>query len=229
MFKKVLRIIFLYVPLGFIVFSLSLVLLYKWVPVKFTPLMVVRYVQNIGNDDYSFHREWVDLEDVSKVMVRAILASEDGRFMEHSGFDLEEFAKMKREYEKKGKKLRGCSTVSQQVAKNCFTFGTRTWARKAFEAYYTVLIEFFWGKERIMEVYLNVAETGKGVFGVEAAAKKFFGTTAKRLTTEQAVSIATVLPNPQRRNAVIASRTHKTRYSIIYNTTMITPYPFKKK
>ncbi len=229
MLKKVLRIIFLYIPLGFIGFSFSLVILYKWVPVKLTPLMVVRYVQNIGNDDYSFHRKWVDLEDVSKVMVRAILASEDGRFMQHSGFDFEEIAKMKREYERKGKKFRGCSTVSQQVAKNCFTFGTRTWVRKGFEAYYTVLIEFLWGKERIMEVYLNVAETGNGVFGVEAAAKKFFGTTAKRLSTEQAVSIATVLPNPLRRNAARVSSTHQTRYSIIYNTTMITPYPFKKK
>lgn len=191
--------------------------------------MVVRYVQNISNENYDFNYKWVKLEDVSKVTVRAIVASEDGRFMQHSGFDFEEIAKMKREYERKGKKFRGCSTISQQVAKNCFTFGTRTWIRKGFEAYYTILIELLWGKERIMEVYLNVAEMGPGVFGVEATANKYFGTSAKRITTEQAVSIATVLPNPLKRNINRASQTHRTRYSIIYSNTMKTSYPFTKK
>lgn len=228
MLKKISRIIFLYIPLAFIILSFSLVLLYKWVPVYFTPLMAIRYVENIGNKDYDFQREWVGLEDISQATVRAIMASEDGRFMEHSGFDFEEIEKMKREAARNAKKFRGCSTISQQVAKNCFTFGTRTWVRKGFEAYYTMLIELLWGKERIMEVYLNVAEMGRGVFGVEAAANKFFGTSAKKLTVNQAVAIATVLPNPQRRNAARASVTHKTRYSIIYDNTMKTAYPFTR-
>ena len=104
---------------AFVVMSVAWVLLYKWVPVKWTPLMLKRSIQNVKIEDYSNVRTWVDLEEVAPVMVRAILASEDGKFMEHNGFDLQEMRKMKREHETKGKKIRGCSTVSQQVAKNC--------------------------------------------------------------------------------------------------------------
>ena len=106
---------------AFVVMSVAWVLLYKWVPVKWTPLMLKRSIQNVKIEDYSNVRTWVDLEEVAPVMVRAILASEDGKFMEHNGFDLQELRKMKREHKTKGKKIRGCSTVSQQVAKNCFT------------------------------------------------------------------------------------------------------------
>lgn len=174
MLKKIKRFIIL-TFVAFCTISTSWVLLYKWAPVKWTPLMLKRTVQNIGEKDYKNTRTWVDLEDISPVMVRAVMASEDGRFMEHWGFDLKELIKMKKEHKSKGKKIRGCSTISQQVAKNCFTFCGHSWWRKGFEAYYTVLIELFWSKERIMEVYLNIAETGKGVFGVEAAAQKYFG------------------------------------------------------
>lgn len=207
--------------------STSWVLLYKWAPVKWTPLMLKRTVQNIGEKDYKNTRTWVDLEDISPVMVRAVMASEDGRFMEHWGFDLKELIKMKKEHKSKGKKIRGCSTISQQVAKNSFTFCGHSWWRKGFEAYYTVLIELFWSKERIMEVYLNIAETGKGVFGVEAAAQKYFGRSAAKLNTHQAVSIACVLPNPLKRNPKTVSQKNKSKYNITYKRTEQTAYPFK--
>ena len=227
MLKKIKRFIILTLA-AFCTMSTSWVLLYKWTPVKWTPLMLKRTVQNIGEKDYKNTRTWVDLEDISPVMVRAVMASEDGRFMEHWGFDLKELIKMKKEHKSKGKKIRGCSTVSQQVAKNCFTFCGRSWWRKGFETYYTVLIELFWSKERIMEVYLNIVETGKGVFGVEAAAQKYFGRSAAKLNTHQAVSIACVLPSPLKRNPKTVSQKNQSKYNITYKRTGQTAYPFKK-
>ena len=226
MLKKIKRFIILTL-VAFCIMSTSWVLLYKWTPVKWTPLMLKRTVQNIGEKDYKNTRTWVDLEDISPVMVRAVMASEDGRFMEHWGFDLKELIKMKKEHKSKGKKIRGCSTISQQVAKNCFTFCGHSWWRKGFETYYTVLIELFWSKERIMEVYLNIAETGKGVFGVEAAAQKYFGRSAAKLNTHQAVSIACVLPNPLKRNPKTVSQKNQSKYNITYKRTGQTAYPFK--
>lgn len=226
MLKKIKRFIILTL-VAFCTMSTSWVLLYKWTPVKWTPLMLKRTLQNIGEKDYKNTRTWVDLEDISPVMVRAVMASEDGRFMEHWGFDLKELIKMKKEHKSKGKKIRGCSTISQQVAKNCFTFCGHSWWRKGFETYYTVLIELFWSKERIMEVYLNIAETGKGVFGVEAAAQKYFGRSAAKLNTHQAVSIACVLPNPLKRNPKTVSQKNQSKYNITYKRTGQTAYPFK--
>ena len=226
MLKKIKRFIILTV-IAFCTMSTSWVLLYKWAPVKWTPLMLRRTVQNIGDKDYKNTRTWVDIENISPVMVRAVLASEDGRFMEHWGFDLKELTKMNKEHKTSGKKIRGCSTISQQVAKNCFTFCGHSWWRKGFETYYTALIELFWSKERIMEVYLNIAETGKGVFGVEAAAQKYFGRSAAKLNTHQAVSIACVLPNPLKRNPKTVSQKNQNKYNTTYRRTEITPYPFK--
>ena len=226
MLKNIKRFIILTL-IAFCTMSTSWVLLYKWAPVKWTPLMLTRTVQNIGEKGYKNTRTWVDLEDISPVMVRAVMASEDGRFMEHWGFDLKELIKMKKEHKSKGKKIRGCSTISQQVAKNCFTFCGHSWWRKGFETYYTVLIELFWSKERIMEVYLNIAETGKGVFGVEAAAQKYFGRSAAKLNTHQAVSIACVLPNPLKRNPKTVSQKNQSKYNITYKRTGQTAYPFK--
>lgn len=227
MFKRVRKILFRVIS-GFLVFSLGWVLLYGFVPVKLTPLMLKRSIENVDQQEYRNSRTWVDIEDISPVMVRAVIASEDGRFMEHFGFDLKELKKMNKEHKTKGKKIRGCSTISQQVAKNCFTFCGRSWWRKGFEAYYTILIELFWSKERIMEVYLNIAETGKGVFGVEAAAQKYFGRSAAQLNMHQAVSIACVLPNPLVRNPKTASQKNQSRYNTIYRRTEQTAYPFKK-
>jgi monofunctional biosynthetic peptidoglycan transglycosylase len=138
--------------------------------------------------------------------------AEDQRFFSHNGFDWIELAKMKGEHDKFGKPVRGCSTISQQVAKNCFTFGSHTWMRKAIEAYYTVLIETLWGKERILEVYLNVAETGRGLFGVESACQRFFGCSASDVTIDDAAALACVLPKPLTRTPSSVMNTHTTKY-----------------
>ena len=227
MLKRLLRLLLIKVPIGFLIVSLSWVLLYKVVPVKWTPLMLKRSIENIDQKGYRNHRTWVDLDEIAPVMVRAVIASEDGRFMEHWGFDVKELLKMKNEHKKKGKKIRGCSTISQQVAKNCFTFCGHTWWRKGFEAYYTLLMELLWSKERIMEVYLNVAETGKGIFGVEEAAMRNFDRHASKLTTHQAVSIACVLPNPLVRSPKTASQRNSSKYSTTYKRTQQTAYPFE--
>lgn len=226
MFKRLWKFV-MRLAIAFAIISFTWVLLYKWVPVKWTPLMLKRSIQNIEQKDYKNKRTWVYIDEISPVMVRAVLASEDGRFMEHWGFDLKELCKMNKEHRSKGKKVRGCSTISQQVAKNCFTFCGRSWWRKGFEAYYTILIEMLWSKERIMEVYLNVAETGKGLFGVEAASRKYFDRSASKLNTHQAVAIACVLPNPQVRNPKTVSQKNHTKYNTTYKRTEITPYPFK--
>lgn len=227
MWKRLCRFILVKVPVGFLVISLSWVLLYKVVPVTWTPLMLKRSIENIDLKGYRNHRTWVDLDEITPVMVRAVIASEDSRFMEHWGFDFQELAKMTDDHKKKGKKIRGCSTISQQVAKNCFTFCGHSWWRKGFETYYTLLIEFLWGKERIMEVYLNVAETGNGVFGVEEAAMRNFDRHASKLTTHQAVSIACVLPNPVVRSPKTVSQRYSSKYSTTYKRTQQTAYPFE--
>ena len=225
--KKIARIIFLYVPLGFVALSLLWVALYRVVPVTWTPLMLKRSIENVDSKGFENRRVWVDIDDVAPVVVRAVIASEDGRFMVHGGFDFEELRKMRREHQSKGKKIRGCSTISQQVAKNCFTFGSRTWLRKGLEAYYTFLIEKLWGKRRIMEVYLNVAEMGRGIYGIEAASLEYYGCHASKLNMRQAVCIACILPNPLVRNPRSVPQKNRTKYNTTYRRTEQTPYPFK--
>jgi len=198
-FRKTIKILFLYIPIGYIALSLLLVLLFKWAPVYVTPLMAVRKVQNIGEKSYSIKKEWVPMENISANMARAVVAAEDQRFYSHNGFEFEEISKVWQAHKQKGKRLRGCSTISQQTAKNCFTFCSHTWLRKAFESYYTVLIEFIWGKDRILEVYLNVAELGVGIFGVEAACEEYYGHDAHKISRGDAASLACLLPNPLKR------------------------------
>lgn len=188
--------VFVRIPFWFVVASLVWVTLLKWVPVRVTPLMIRRSVQFAREDDFHTRRHWKSLDEISPEMVKAVIASEDNRFAEHRGFDWDEMRKMWKDHTEKGKKIRGCSTISQQTAKNVFTWGTQTWVRKAFEWYWTFLIETIWGKERIMEVYLNVAETGKGLYGIEAAAREYYGCQASELSRSQAVSIAVCLPSP---------------------------------
>ena len=225
--KKIARIIFLYVPLGFVALSLLWVALYRVVPVTWSPLMLKRSIDNVDSKGFKNRRLWVYIDDVAPVVVRAVIASEDGRFMVHGGFDFEELRKMRREHQSKGKKIRGCSTISQQVAKNCFTFGSRTWLRKGLEAYYTFLIEKLWGKRRIMEVYLNVAEMGRGIYGIEAASLEYYGCHASKLNMRQAVCIACILPNPLVRNPRSVPQKNRTKYNTTYRRTEQTPYPFK--
>ena len=210
--KRLRDILFIYIPAGFLLLSLALVLAYRWTPVKWTPLMLIRTMENRGTEGYANKQNWVSLDNVSPLIIEAIIAAEDQRFFSHNGFDWIELAKMKGEHDKFGKPVRGCSTISQQVAKNCFTFCSRTWTRKALEAYYTILIETFWGKDRILEVYLNVVETGRGLFGVEAACQRFFGISANKVGLDDAAALACVLPKPLTRTPHSVVNTHASKY-----------------
>ena len=222
MFKRILTILLVYVPAGFVVTSVLLVTLLKWVPVTITPLMVRRSIESIGKPHHPFQRKWVPLESISDNMIRAVIAAEDQKFLCHDGFDFEELGRMKQEHISDGSPLRGCSTISQQTAKNCFTFCTSSWLRKGVESYYTVLIEWIWGKDRIMEVYLNVAEFGRQIYGIEAAAQHYYSIRAEDLTLADATSLACCLPNPLHRdpdwvNCHLASRRSEiAAYSMIY-------------
>lgn len=173
-----------------------MVLAYKWLPVGWTPLMLVRWVENVNDKEFENRRIWVDLEEVDPVLVASILTAEDQRFFTHNGFDQAELKTMMNDHINYGKELRGCSTISQQVAKNCFTFCSRTFLRKVVEAYYTVLIELIWDKERILEVYLNVVETGRGLYGFEAACQEYFSSSSASVFLDDALALACILPSP---------------------------------
>ena len=197
MMKRIGRFL-LKVMIWFFVVSIFLVVLFKFVPVPFTPLMAIRAIETKmdGKEMYSSH-DWVPLEEISVNMQKAVIASEDGTFLKHNGFDFIAIEKAMKNNEK-GKKLKGGSTISQQTAKNVFLWQGRSYFRKALEAYFTVLIELIWGKERIMEVYLNSIEMGDGVYGVEAAAEHWYGKKASNLTKIEAAGIAAILPNPRK-------------------------------
>ena len=196
MAKRIKYWLFVRIPFWTVLLSLLLVTLLKWVPVRYTPLMLKRSVQHMKDKEFRTQQRWVLLESVSPEIIKAVIASEDNRFGEHHGFDWVEMEKMMDDHREKGKRIRGCSTISQQTAKNVFTFGTGTWARKAVESYWTVLIEKIWGKRRIMEVYLNVVETGPGLYGMEAAARQYYGIHAANIDRKQACAIAACLPAP---------------------------------
>ena len=188
--------LFIRIPLWFLGFSLLLVLLLKWVPIRYTPLMLRRAIQFRNEQTYHSKQDWVSLEGIAPELIQAVILTEDQRFWEHRGFDRKELRKMFQHLRFREGRLRGCSTLSQQTAKNLFTFGSRTWVRKAIEAYWTCLLEWIWGKERILEVYLNIAETGKGLYGVESACLCYFDSHAKDVSRAQAVSLAVCLPHP---------------------------------
>lgn len=201
-FKKWLaKLLLIKLPLAFIAITVSWVLLLKWVPVMVTPLMISRSIEYRNDDSFRTHKKWRSYDNISPEMAKAVIASEDNLFAGHNGFDWKEMKKAIDEHKNKGKKLRGASTISQQTAKNVFLFPSRSFIRKAFEAYFTVLIEWIWGKERILEVYLNVAEMGKGIYGAEAAAQAFFGKSASELTRYESSLITACLPNPLERHA----------------------------
>ncbi len=174
------------------------VVAYRWIPVYFTPLMFIRcYQQASRGEEVRMRHHWVPLSEMSKYMPVAVMASEDQRFMEHHGFDFDAIDKAIKEHQD-GKRQRGGSTISQQTAKNVFLWPEASWVRKGLEAYFTVLIELCWSKQRIMEVYLNSIEMGDGIYGAEAVAQWHFATTAAGLTRQQCALIAATLPNPLR-------------------------------
>ena len=193
--RKILR--FVVWLLGcFLLSSVGLTLLYKWMPVPVTPLMLIRCAQQWQRgESLKLSHTWVRLADMSPHLSRAVMASEDQRFLMHHGFDFHEISNAVKE-RVSGKRVRGGSTISQQTAKNVFLWPTSSWTRKGFEVFFTCLIELCWGKERIMEVYLNSIEMGNGIYGAEAVARHHFATTAACLTRSQCALIAATLPNP---------------------------------
>jgi monofunctional glycosyltransferase len=198
--KKVFRIL-LFTGAFFVGFSLSSVILFKWVPVPVTPLMVIRCAQQVKEGKpLKLKHDWVSKRKISDNLRLAVICSEDQNFVNHSGFDLEAIDKAIKE-SKTRKRVRGASTISQQTAKNVFLWPGRSWIRKGFEVWFTALIELIWSKERILQVYLNSIEMGNGIYGAEAAAGFYFRTTAEKLSSRQAASIAAILPNPRKYNA----------------------------
>jgi len=180
--------------------TLFVVLLFSFVNPPVTPLMLKRAIeQKKAGKKIRIEKDWVRFKDISPQMVQAVIASEDNRFLAHFGIDLQAIEKAVA-HNKQHRRKRGASTISQQVAKNVFLWPARTYIRKGFELYFTFLIEICWSKRRIMAVYLNVIETGDGVYGVEAAARKYFKKPAFRLTRGEAALIAAALPNPRKRN-----------------------------
>jgi monofunctional biosynthetic peptidoglycan transglycosylase len=179
-----------------LIFSLAWVLLYRFVPPPFTLVMVGDTIW----EGRAPRQTWVPLERISPHLVRSVIASEDDDFCNHYGFDFKEL-QAAWERAQDGDRLRGASTISQQTAKNAFLWGGRSYLRKGLEAYFTVLIETFWPKRRIMEVYLNVIEWGPGIFGAEAASRHWFGKSASRLSAMEAARLAAILPAPKRYRA----------------------------
>jgi len=202
--SKLSKLIFKLV-LWFIGLSLFFVVLFKFVPVPFTPLMAIRAIEHkaAGKDAVCSH-DWEPLENISVNLQKAVIASEDGMFLKHNGFDFKAMQKAYKSNER-GRRIKGGSTISQQTAKNVFLWQGRSYLRKGLEAYFTVLIELIWGKERIMEVYLNSIEMGDGVYGAQAAAEHWYRKDAANLTPLQAAGIAAILPNPRKFTATSSS------------------------
>lgn len=179
--------------------ALILVLLFAYLPVPYTGVMLERQLSAWldGKTRYQARHQWRALTEISPHLQQAVVAAEDQKFLQHSGFDLQAIEKAL-VYNSKGRKVRGASTISQQTAKNVFLWTGRSWLRKGLESGFTLLIEGAWGKQRILEVYLNSVEFGPGIYGAEAAAQRFFGIPAQRLNRQQAALLAAVLPNPHR-------------------------------
>ena len=201
-------IIFLLVPA-----PILYLLIFRFVPVPFTPQMALEFATF-----QPVHYSWRAYDDISPALPRAVIGSEDQNFCNHNGFDWDDIEKAIQQHERHPhRRLRGASTISQQVARTLFLLPVRSWVRKGAEAYLTVLLEAFWPKKRILTAYLNLVDWGYGNFGAEAAAEHYFHVPAARLTKLQAARLATILPNPDKWHAVrpgpyVTSRTETVRY-----------------
>ncbi len=182
----------------FVFLSFSSTLLFRYIPPPITPLMMIRGTESLADGKVFASRDrWVTLQEISPWMIRAVIAAEDQKFVHHHGFDFSAMAQAFA-HNSKGGRVRGGSTISQQTAKNIFLWPGGSYLRKGVEAYFTVLLEMLWNKGRIMETYLNIAEFGPGIYGVESAAHTYYRTSAKKLTARQAAMLAAVLPAPRR-------------------------------
>ena len=183
----------LLVVLGLFAFSVLLVLLFRWAPPPTSAFMLEADIRPV-------HQEWVSWSHIAPPARLAVVASEDQKFPDHHGFDFDAIDKAL-EHNEKHRRIRGASTISQQTAKNLFLWSGRSYFRKGMEAYFTVLLETLWPKRRILEVYLNIAQFGPDVYGVEEAAQRYFGKPAARLDAHDAAVLAAVLPNPEKMHA----------------------------
>jgi monofunctional glycosyltransferase len=182
----------------FFIISIISIIFFRFVPIPFTPLMVIRCIeQKVNGKELKLYKDWVSFDEISPNLQLAVVCSEDQNFIEHNGFDFKAIEKAM-DYNENHSKKRGASTISQQTAKNVFLWSGRSWIRKGLEVYFTFLIETFWSKERIMEVYLNVIEMGDGVYGAEATANLYFNKKAIYINKSEAALIAAVLPNPRK-------------------------------
>ncbi|WP_442590231.1 monofunctional biosynthetic peptidoglycan transglycosylase [Pedobacter sp. AW31-3R] len=224
---KVLRALAWRVLLYFLMVTVLWVLAYRFINPPITVLMVMRNVERKADGKaFKIEKDWVDLQDISTAIQRAAVAGEDQLFVHHAGFDMKAIS---RAYSsnKDGSKVRGGSTISQQTAKNVFLWPGRSWVRKGFEAYFTILIELLWGKERILEVYLNVIEMGDGIYGAEAAAQAYYGKSCTELTRAQAAMIVACFPNPLRWTPLHPTRYIRHRqYLIMQNIRRLGPLKF---
>ncbi len=181
-------------------FSIVLVIVLNWIPVAWTPLMFFREMGDAIPAKTPIRHEWIASNDIPPNLELAVVCTEDQRFLTHNGFDFEQI-KVAMEQSEDGGKSRGASTISQQTAKNVFLWPTSSWIRKGFEVWYTFLIETFWSKDRILEVYLNSIEFGAGIYGCEAASQYFFNKPASKMSQSECARLAVVLPNPLKYNA----------------------------
>ncbi|MDO4161202.1 MAG: monofunctional biosynthetic peptidoglycan transglycosylase [Prevotellaceae bacterium] len=212
---KIVRRVIRWMVVAFFGSTILAVVLLRFIPVYFTPLMFIRCAEQIKDGEtIKLHHHWVSLDKISRHMPVAVMASEDQRFLLHHGFDYDAIEKAAI-HNMKSEKKRGASTISQQTAKNVFLWPGRSWVRKGFEVYFTALIELMWSKQRIMEVYLNSIEMGPGIYGVEAVARDNFGKNASELFRNECALIAATLPNPLKFSSKTPSAYMKKRRSQI--------------
>ncbi|MBK8945330.1 MAG: monofunctional biosynthetic peptidoglycan transglycosylase [Ignavibacteriae bacterium] len=197
MFKKIWKI-FLSLFLFFIITTILIVGIFRFLPIPTSSFIIQQKIKNVIDGNFeSVKYDWTDYDEISNSAKLAVIAAEDQKFFDHFGFDFQSIEKaLKRN--KKSKITRGASTITQQTAKNLFLWSDKSFVRKGLEVYFTLLLELIWSKDRILEVYLNVAEFGENVYGVQAAAKKFFKRDADKLTNQNAAMLAAVLPNPKK-------------------------------
>jgi monofunctional glycosyltransferase len=221
-------LIMLRLLLLFFIFTVTPVIIFRFIPPPVTPLMFLRSLEyKSDGKDASIDYQWVPVEEMSPYLFQAALAAEDDLFMEHNGFNFNAIKLAYNSNQKNTKRVKGGSTISQQTAKNVFLWPHRDYVRKGLEAYFTTLIEFIWGKKRIMEVYMNVVELGEGVYGVEAASQKYFKKPAKDLTKSEAAAFLAVFPNPRIYHVINPSPyTQRYKYAILRRMAYIKPVKF---
>ena len=206
MIVKLIYKILKWVVVAFFVTTILSVFFYRYVPVFITPLMIIRTAEQIGDGkDIKLKHNWVSLDEMPVNMVKAVIASEDAHFLEHNGFDFDAIKKAVEHNKNKKKNKHGASTISQQTAKNVFLWPSRSWVRKGLEAYFTVLIEMMWSKQRIVEVYLNSIEMGDGIYGIGAASKRYYRCAPSELSRQQCALITATLPNPRKYSVIAPS------------------------